>query len=167
MTVTESYTAVVDQARSATEKSVEIWKQGAKTLTNNAGVVSQLPKLDLTQSMERYFEWVQQTFDANHELALKWAAAATSISDIVREQAENFGNIVREQFESVAQVATEQAGVVEQIAKKQAKQVHENAREQYQGLTKSELAELLVERDLPKTGNVDELIERLVIADGK
>ena len=39
------------------------------------------------------------------------------------------------------------------------------ARQRYQGLPKAELSELLAKRDLPKTGNIDELIERLVEAD--
>ena len=35
----------------------------------------------------------------------------------------------------------------------------------YEGLTKAELSDKLAERDLPKTGTVDELIDRLVAAD--
>ena len=34
-------------------------------------------------------------------------------------------------------------------------------------LTKAELSDQLGQRDLPKTGNVDELVERLVEADSK
>jgi hypothetical protein len=41
------------------------------------------------------------------------------------------------------------------------------ARARYEGMTKAGLTDLLAKRDLPKTGNVDELIERLVEADGK
>jgi SAP domain len=37
----------------------------------------------------------------------------------------------------------------------------------YEGLTKAELRDQLAERDLPKTGNVAELAERLVEADSK
>ncbi len=36
-----------------------------------------------------------------------------------------------------------------------------------QGLTKAELSDQLGRRDLPKTGSIDELIERLVEADSK
>ena len=55
---TESYTAVASQAREATEKSVEAWKNGAKTFTEQANVVAKLPTLDLVQPVERYFEYV-------------------------------------------------------------------------------------------------------------
>ena len=51
--------------------------------------------------------------------------------------------------------------------REQAKHAHDKARERYEGLTKAELNDLLDKRDLPKTGNVDELIERLVEADSK
>jgi hypothetical protein len=51
--------------------------------------------------------------------------------------------------------------------REQARHAHDTARERYEGLTKAELSDLLDKRDLPKTGNVDELIERLVEADSK
>jgi SAP domain len=41
------------------------------------------------------------------------------------------------------------------------------AHERCEGLTKAELSDLLDQRDLPKSGNVDELVERLVEADSK
>ena len=43
----------------------------------------------------------------------------------------------------------------------------DQARQRYEGLTKAELSDQLAERDLPKTGNVDELTERLIAADSK
>ena len=49
----------------------------------------------------------------------------------------------------------------------QARQAHDKDRERYEGLTKAELSDQLGQRDLPKTGNVDELVERLVEADSK
>ena len=39
-TSTESYTAVAGQARQATEKSVEAFKQGAKNFTEQVDVVA-------------------------------------------------------------------------------------------------------------------------------
>ena len=43
----------------------------------------------------------------------------------------------------------------------------DQARQRYEGLTKAELSDQLAERNLPKTGNVDELTERLIEADSK
>ena len=53
------------------------------------------------------------------------------------------------------------------IEREQSRRAYEKARARYEGLTKAELSDLLAERGLPKTGNVDDLIERLVVADGK
>jgi len=44
---------------------------------------------------------------------------------------------------------------------------HEQAAERYQDMTKAELQEELASRDLPKTGNVDELRQRLIADDQK
>ncbi len=101
-----------------------------------------------------------------------------SAGAVVRERAESAGEVVRERAESFERAASEQAEKAEQaqeelarearrIERQNARQAHEKARARYEGLTKAELSDLLAKRDLPKTGNVDELVERLVEADGK
>lgn len=178
MSITEPYTAAAGQARTAVEKSVEVWKHGAQTLTEQTSIFTQLPNLDLAQGVEGYFQFVQQVVDSQREVAFAWASAAASLSSVVREQAESVGQIVRDQTEALSGFATEQVDKAEDAAKEQARlarqakrqldrQAHELARAPYVGLTKAELSDLLAERELPKTGNVDELIERLVEADTK
>ena len=154
-------------ARDAVEKSVEMWKQSAQMLTEQAGLLSQVPQVDLAPAVERYFEFVQRAVDANRDFALKWATSVNSLSGVVREQAESVGHIVVDQAERAAELVTEQAEQAEKAAREQAKQAQEKARERYDGLTKAELSDALAERDLPKSGNVDELIERLVDADSR
>jgi hypothetical protein len=93
----------------------------------------------------------------------------------VREKAEAAGDIAREHAENAERAAREQAAKAEQAEKElarqaereHARQAHDRARQRYEGLTKAELSDLLAKRDLPKTGNIDELIERLVEADSK
>jgi hypothetical protein len=187
MTSTDLYTNAVAQARAATEKSVDTFKKGAQTFTDQADLVAKLPTIDLTTPVQRYFDFVQQTVDANREFATKWAELVTSVSSTIREQAQSFGNVVKEQTTRVSDLVTDQAERAEQVAKDQAaaaekaekdqikqaqkaereaaKEAHDEARAAYEGLTKAELADQLAERDLPKSGNVDELIERLVTAD--
>ncbi len=189
MTSTESYTAVAAQARQATEKSVDTWKQGAKSLADQATVFTSLPTVDLTEPVARYYEYVQKSVDLNRHLATRWAELLTALSGSVREQAETFSHVVQEQTDSVAGLVTDQARKAEDLARQQAdlaeeakaeqeklvkkaeraavKQAKEQAREPYEDLTKAELADQLAERGLPKTGNVDELIERLVSADSE
>ncbi len=146
---TESYTAVASQAREATEKSV----------------------------------------DLNRDLATRWAELVTSMTGTVREQAEKVSSIVKDQTDRVANVATDQAKKAEEVAQQQAeaseqvekeqarlarqaeraaaKEAHAKAREPYEDLTKAELSDQLAERGLPKSGTVEELIERLVSADSE
>ena len=168
---TESYTAVASQAREATEKTVEAWQKGAKTFTEQANVVAKLPTIDLAQPVERYFEYVQRSVDLNRDLATRWAELVSSMTGTVRSQAEKVGSIVKDQTEKVANVATDQAKKAEEVAQQQAEAAEqvekEQAREAYEGLTKAALSDQLAERGLPKTGNIDDLIERLVSADSE
>jgi len=188
-TSTETYTAAASKARQATEKSVEAFTKNAKTYVDQTNLVAALPSFDLTTPVERYFEYVQKAVDMNRDLATKWAELVTSLTSTVRDQAENVNHIVVDQAESVGNLVTDQAKKAEEVAQEQAEQAeeaekaqeraarkaerdeakkaHEEARQQYEGLSKAELTDILVERDLPKTGNIEELIERLVEADTK
>jgi hypothetical protein len=186
MYMTNQYRAAAGRGRNAAEKTAGFWTRGARTATD---LVPGLPRIDLVPAVERYFELVQRTVDINRRLAVKCAEAlgtlsgvvrenAESAGDLVREKAEAAGNVVRKQADKAEQAALEQAEKAEQaeqeLARKvrqaereQARRAHERARERYEGLTKAELSDLLAKRELPKTGNVDELIERLVGADSK
>jgi hypothetical protein len=121
---------------------------------------------------------------------------AESAGDLAREKAEAADNVMREQAEKAQQAVLEQVKKAEQAEKglaqaareqaekaekaehglarqarqaerEQARRAHKRARERYEGLTKAELSDQLAKRELPKTGNVDALIERLVEADSK
>jgi hypothetical protein len=184
--MTTQYRAAAGRARNAAEKTADFWTRGAQTATDR---VPGLPRVDLVPAVERYFELVQRTVDINRRLALRCAEAVGTLSGVVREKAESAGDLVREraeaadsvmrdQAEKAQQAALEQAARVEQAEKalarrvgqadrEQARRAHNKARERYEGRTKAELSDQLAKRELPKTGNVDELIERLVEADSK
>ncbi|MFN8199344.1 MAG: DNA-binding protein [Nakamurella multipartita] len=186
---TEQYTAATTQAREVTERGVEAFKKGAKTFTDQATAMATLPSIDLTEPVARYFDLVQKSVDMNRELATRWAEHVSSLSGLLREQAEKAGTVVDEATEAVSDQVVDQAAKADELAQEQAEQVEqakrdeekaakaaeraeakkakEQAREQYEGLTKAELSEKLAERELPKTGTVEELIERLVSADSK
>jgi len=186
---TERYRAASSQSASTVEKIADFWTQGSQKLSEY--MLPGLPQVDLVPVVERYFEFVQRTVDISRDLTLKWAESAGMLSGAVREQAESVGGLVREQAESARDFAHEQAGKAEQAAREQAareqadqaeqelarearkaereqaRHAHDKARERYEGLTKAELSDQLDQRHLPKTGNVDELVERLVEADSK
>jgi hypothetical protein len=184
---TQRYRAAASQSASTAEKIADFWTQGSQRLSDY--MLPGLPQVDLVPVVERYFEFVQRTVDISRDLTLKWAEAAGMLSGAVREQAESAGGLVREQAESARDFVHEQAGKAGQAAREQAEQAeqaekelarearqaereqarhaHDKARERYEGLTKAELSDLLDQRNLPKTGNVDELVERLAEADSK
>ncbi len=85
----------------------------------------------------------------------------------MHEQAGQAEQAVREQAEQAEQAEKELAREARKAEREQARHTHEKARERYESLTKAELSDLLDQRDLPKTGNVNELVERLVEADRK
>ena len=184
---TQRYSAAASQSASTAEKIADFWTQGSQRLSDY--MLPGLPQVDLVPVVERYFEFVQRTVDISRDLTIKWAEAAGMLSGAAREQAESVGGLVREQAESARGFVHEQAGKAGQAAREQAEQAeqaekelarearkadreqarhaHDKARERYEGLTKAELSDLLDQRHLPKTGNVDELVERLVEADSK
>jgi len=184
-----AYTATAGRVREATEKSVETFKQGVEKFTDQANVVAKMPEVDLTAPVARYFEYVQKSVDLNRDLATSWAEIVTSFYASVREQADRVTGVVQDQANAVADRTVRQAQQAEDIAKKQAdaaeeaekeaerqakaaeraeaRRARKQAREQYEGLTKAELSDLLAERELPKSGTVDELIDRLVSADSE
>jgi hypothetical protein len=181
--MTRQYSSATSRARSAVDKTADFWAQGARTLTDRLPGLSQI---DLIPAVERYFDLVQQTVDINRRLTIKWAEAAGTLSGMVRDRAESAGNLVRDKAESAGDIVRDKAESVERTAREQAeqaekerarearfaerqqaRQAHDKARECYEGLTKAELSDQLAKRQLPKSGNVDELIERLVEADSK
>jgi hypothetical protein len=169
-TLTRQYNSAASQARSAAEKTADLWSQGTRTLADS---LPALPQIDLVQAVERYFDVVQRTVDLNRKLAVRWAEAASAMPGAVRERAESAGESVRDKAATAEQSAHEHAErashelarEARKMEREQARKAQAMARERYEGLTKAELSDLLAKRGLPKSGNVDELIERLVEAD--
>jgi hypothetical protein len=169
-TLTRQYSTAANQARTAAEKTADLWSQRARTLADR---LPELPQIDLVPAVERYFDLVQRTVDVNRRLAVRWAEAASSLPGAVREKTESANKVARDKAASAEQAAHEHAErashelarEARRIEREQARKAHAIARERYEGMTKAQLSELLAQRDLPKSGNVDELIERLVEAD--
>jgi hypothetical protein len=169
-TLTKQYSTVANQARTAAEKTADLWAQRARTLTDR---LPELPQIDLVPAVERYFDLVQRTVDVNRRFAVRWAEATSALPGAVRERAESVGEVARGKAATAEQSAHEHAErashelarEARKIEREQGRKAHTMARERYEGLTKAELSDLLAKRGLPKSGNVDELVERLVEAD--
>jgi hypothetical protein len=193
--MTRQYSAAASQARSAADKTADFWTQGARTLTDwlpGLPQVDLIPAVeryfDLVQRTVDINRHVTVRWaGAVGTLSGVLRERAESAGDAVRERAESAGDAVREKADRAEQAAhgqaeraaheqARQAEKAERAEKElarearkaereQARQAHAKARQRYEGLTKAELSDLLAERELPKSGNVDELIERLAEAD--
>ena len=186
MTSKEPSTTAAGQARETTEKVADAWKEGMQKLADQATMIPTMPPVDLNQSVEQYFQFVQRTVDLNRDLATSWAELVNTLTGATREQAESFSRIVKDQADTLAGVAAQQAEKTQQVAQEWAGQAEQaeqerarrarqaegervnqdraKAREAYDGLTKAELSDQLADRGLPRTGNVEDLIDRLVEA---
>ena len=179
--MTRHYSNAASQALHAADKAADVWMQGARGVT---GFIPRLPQIDLIPAVEGYFDVVQKTVDINRYLTVKWVQTAGRLTGVVRDQAESATDVVREMPASVGHVVHEQTAQAEQAVREQAekaeqaererarqarkaereqaRRAHDQARERYEGWTKAKLSDQLAERGLPKTGNVDELTERLI-----
>lgn len=184
--MTRQYSSAASEASAVAERAAGLWTQGVGKLADRFPVL--VPQVDLVPAVDRYFDFVQRAVDMNRGVAVQWAQAVGTMSGAARERAESAGEAVRDRAESAGvamreradsfeRAAGEQAEQVEQaehdlvrearrIERARARRVREKARASYEGLTKAELSDLLAERNLPKTGNRDDLVERLVEADG-
>jgi hypothetical protein len=186
------YAATTRNAQTALTTTLDRWKDGVSTVTEQFRAfpaIGNLPQVDVTEAVERQFAFVQQIVDLNHQYARQLAEVANTLTGATRSQLESVGSVVRNQVASISDVARSGADTVEQAAQEQAdrveqaerqqardaakaeraeqKEARDKAAERYEALTKAELSEQAAKRDLPKTGTVDELVARLVEADTK
>lgn len=194
MTSSETYTTAVHQGVAAVTRSADLWQQNTQAFTGRTSRLWQLPQPDFAEATRKFFDYLQDGLEVNKDVAVKWVGALTSISDAVgaqwqtvadfqrghstaistwiageteilqnaaAEQAEEVDNAQREQLEQARQAERDRA----RAQRERDRRARQETRKRYEGRTKAELSEELAGRDLPKTGTVDELIDRLVTAD--
>ena len=169
MSVEQQFEDVTAGALTALGRSAELWKQGATRLTEQAGVVSKFPMPDLDEAMDRYFDYLKRGMEVNRDFAKKWTGAVGTWSDLLQVQIGSVGEAVRGHAESITAWVSGEADTAQKSAKAQADAIssakRDQARARYEGLSKAELTDLLAQRDLPRNGTNDELVDRLVGAD--
>jgi hypothetical protein len=158
MTIQDQYTSTVRQAQ-------ETWSGVADSISENiqkAVAQSRAPfaTIDPTDAIDQVFDFWKKTLDVQRDFAKQVVGVSVAVTDRVREKTESVSHAVREQAVRAQRVAREQAESSQQAA-------DERAAEKYEAMTKAELQDELASRDLPKTGNVDELRERLIEDDQK
>lgn len=133
----------------------------------------------MTSTTERYRAAASQSAGTVEKIADFWTQGSQKLTDYMPAGLPQVDLVpfVERYFEFVQRTVdisrdltikwAESAGMLSGAVREQARHDHDKARERYEGLTKAELSDQLGQRDLPKTGNVDELVERLVEADSK
>jgi hypothetical protein len=164
------------------QRTVDINRRLAVKWAEAAGTLSGVVREKADSAGEVMRETAEAAGDAAREQAMKAEQAAdeqaAKVDQAATELARRARQAEREQAMKAEQAAGEQAAKADQAEKElarqarqakreHARQAHKRARQRYQGLPKAELSDQLAKRGLPRTGNLDELIERLVEADNK
>jgi len=165
--LTRSVTDYFQYLQMAVDFNRDLAMQWAELLTTLSGSVR--------QQAQQVNDSVKNQTDTVANLTVKQAEKTEKAA---KEQTEKVEQAAKEQTEKVEQAAREQAEETEKaekakireaqrVEREEAKKAQQQAREAYDGLTKTELSDQLAGRGLPKTGNVEDLIERLVSADSE
>lgn len=158
MTHQDQYASTVRQAQQAWVGAVESFTDNQQKAFGQS--VSPLGLMDSSAAIDQVFDFWEKTLEVQRDVAKKLAVVTASVGESVREQALSAGEMVREQTESAKQTVRQQADSVRHAA-------DEQSVKNYDQLTKVELQDELDRRDLPRTGNVDELRGRLIEDDHK
>jgi len=188
-----STAAVTRRAQDAFASAADAWTENIQKVTDGVSLPAapQIPTEIPTALFEQWFDFADRVNKVNREYVVNLAGVVNSLSTVVRDHLEGLGEAVRDQTQhvseavsqtakqtaeyaaeveqeaadKVAEAEREQARAIRTAERQRVRAARKAAREKYEGLTKAELVEHLSSRDLPKTGNVDELVERLVDAD--
>jgi hypothetical protein len=160
--------AAVESYFDLVQRTVDINRRLAVRWAEAAGTLSGVVREQAESAGDVVREKAEAAGDIARQQAAKAERAAREQAErAAREQAEKAERAAREQAEQAERAEQELARQARQAEREQARRAHDRARERYAGLTKAELSDLLAQRELPKTGNIDELVERLVEADSR
>ena len=163
---------IQDQYIETFRQTQETWADLVKSFTNDAqrtfGPPSSLFTLvDPNETIDQVFDFWEKSLEAQRKVAKQLVGASISAGEKVREQVESVSALVRQNADSFGEALREQTDAVTAALQSAAAAVREQAAKSYDHLNKAELQDELAARDLPKTGTVEELRERLVAADLK
>jgi flagellar biosynthesis/type III secretory pathway protein FliH len=131
--------------------------------------------LNPSDVINQYGRLTKRVLEVNLEYVRDLAGAVrkhvTGLAGVLKDEVVTSAKLANDQAEKLEEAAIEQADEIERAeraaARRAKKAAHDAAAERYQDMTKAELADELAKRQMPKTGNVDELRERLVDDDLK
>jgi hypothetical protein len=177
MTIQTAYTDSAAKAQDVASGATDLWARGIQKLFS---VTPPAGRLDPTGPIDWYFDTAAKVLEQQRDyvktlagtMSLVQGAAreqAVSMASILRDQAASASNVMRTRADDAEQLADDEAREAELQARREARQAKREARaaaaEKFADMTKAELQDELAARELPKTGNVDELRDRLIDAE--
>ena len=164
MTVQQQYADILRQSQEAWTGAVENVTENVRaTFTPTPAWGTPNP----TAAVDQVFDFWKKTLEIQHGIARQLVSASLATGESVRDQAAAVGEAVKDQAESVGALAREQVESILDAARKQAEDLQQEASRKYDPLTKEQLQEELAKRNLPKSGTVEELRDRLLADDQK
>ena len=169
MSTTEQYLTRVKQAKETAEGVSEARGRDAKALlslipTPGNGLLSPSDLIDQNRRIAKRF--VEVNVEYVQDLAGAVRKHLTGLASVLKDEVVTTGKLANQQAEKYQEAAIDQAEEIQRAERAAARQAKKAARdaaaERYEHMTKVELSEELAARDLPKTGNVDELRDRLI-----
>ncbi len=172
MTTVDTYAQTLRQMQQAMTDTAKGWLQPASAAFSTAPT-SGYGLLDPTEAFGQMTRLTQRVVSVNVEYLEDLAGAVrkhvSGLTSVLKDEVVTSVTLASDQAEKFEDAAVEQANEIERAQRAEARRVKKAARdaaaERYQEMTKVELSDQLASRDLPKTGNVDELRERLIDAD--
>jgi hypothetical protein len=148
-------TEAVERQFAVIQRVVDLNHEYARSLAEVANTLTGVTRQQIESVSSAVREQVQGVSDAAR-------SGVDTLERTARDQAAQAERVEAEAREAAEEAQRQQAREAARAERQQAKQAHDQARERYAGLTKNELSDEAGQRGLPKTGTVDELIERLV-----
>jgi hypothetical protein len=172
MSTTDQYITRIKQAKETVEGVSEGRSRDAKALLNliptpGNGLLSPGDMIDQNRRIAKRF------VDVNVEYVQDLAAAVrkhlTGLAGVLKDEVITTGKLANQQAEKYEEAAVDQAEEIQRAeraaARRAKKAAADTAAERYEHMTKVQLSDELAARDLPKTGNVDDLRGRLIESD--
>src|SRR4051794_35469199 len=145
----------VERQFAVLKRVVDLNHEYARSLAEAATTLTGVTRQQIESVSSAVREQVQGVSDAAR-------SGVDTLERTARDQAQQAERVEAEAREAAEEAQRQQAREAARVERQQAKEAHDQARERYQGLIKNELSDEAGERGLPKTGTVDELVERLV-----
>jgi hypothetical protein len=173
MSLQDQYTDTLRQSQEAWSGAIETWTNGVQKAFGSAPVPpfggslfgsTPFTLTDPAATVDQLFDFAEKVLEVQREFVKNLTSATVSVGQAVRHQAESAGQAVRNQAESTGQLIREHNDIAARAA---SDALAKAATDKYGDMTKADLQDELARRDLPKTGNVEELRTRLVEDDQK